>query len=191
MVHSTAALSPGGTGRPHSSLPPLTLILGGARSGKSSYAETLAEQSGLALRYLATGRAWDDEMRERINHHQDRRGINWVTHEEPLELADALTRAAAPDAVVLVDCLTLWVTNLMMAERDIDRAGHDLAAGLAALPGPVIFVSNEVGLGIVPDNAMARAFRDHAGRLNQIIAAQCQSVVFIAAGLPLVLKDIR
>lgn len=191
MVHSAAAPPHGGADRHGLALPPLTLVLGGARSGKSSYAENMAEQSGLTLRYLATGRAWDGEMQDRIRLHQDRRGSQWTTTEEPLDLAGTLARITSAESVVLVDCLTLWVTNLMMAERDVEQACHELAANLASLSGPVIFVSNEVGLGIVPDNAMARAFRDHAGRLNQIVAAHCQTVVFIAAGLPLVLKDIR
>ncbi len=153
------------------------------------FAESLVEACGLQPVYLATAQAFDGEMASRIGLHQARRGPNWRTHEEPLELAQAIIANAVPGNVLLVDCLTLWVTNLMMAERDIDAAGSQLEAALGQASGPVVMVSNEVGLGIVPDNAMARAFRDHAGRINQRIAAASQSVFFVAAGLPLVLKS--
>jgi adenosylcobinamide kinase/adenosylcobinamide-phosphate guanylyltransferase len=171
--------------------PPLaaiTLVLGGARSGKSAWAEARALQSGLAPVYLATAEAGDEEMAERIAHHRARRGARWATVEEPLELATALGEWARPDRVVLVDCLTLWLANLMDAERDPQAEAERLAAALAALRGPLLLVSNEVGLGIVPDNALARAFRDAAGRLNQRVAAAAQHVVFLAAGLPLTLR---
>src|SRR5690349_2032491 len=156
----------------------VTLVLGGARSGKSRFAEALAERAARPI-YLATGRAWDAEMAARIGEHKDRRGPRWSTVEEPLDLAGVLAGLAAPDAVVLVDCLTLWVTNLMMEERDIAAETERLVAGLPSLAGPVIFVSNEVGLGIVPDNAMARAFRDHAGRLHQAVASVADTVYFM------------
>jgi len=166
------------------------LVLGGARSGKSRFAEGLARNTGLDRFYLATGRAWDDEMRARIDAHKaDRANDGWTTHEEPLDLIGALKSLDQGGRVVLVDCLTLWVTNLMMEEgRDVGADGAALAAGLGELQATVIFVSNEVGLGIVPENKMARAFRDHAGRLHQAIAAQAAEVYFVAAGLPLKMK---
>ncbi len=166
------------------------LVLGGARSGKSRFAETMARETGLERVYLATGRAWDDEMRVRIaTHKADRADDGWITHEEPLDLIGALKTLDQPGRVILVDCLTLWVTNLMMEEgRDVYAEGDSLAAALRDLQSTIIFVSNEVGLGIVPDNKMARAFRDHAGRLHQSIAAQAAEVYFIAAGLPLKMK---
>lgn len=166
------------------------LVLGGARSGKSRFAEGLARDTGLDRLYLATGRAWDDEMRARIDAHKaDRAEDGWTTHEEPLDLIGALKVLDKPERVILVDCLTLWVTNLMMEEgRDVDANGAALTAGLGELQATVIFVSNEVGLGIVPENKMARAFRDHAGRLHQAIAAQAAEVYFVAAGLPLKMK---
>ena len=137
----------------------LTLVLGGARSGKSRFSEELANASGLEKHYLATAQAFDAEMDDRLAHHKARRDAAWTTHEEPLDLVSTLRHVAAPERIVLVDCLTLWVTNLMMADQAVDRAGEELAGALAELKGPVILVSNEVGLGIVPDNAMARAFR--------------------------------
>ena len=127
-------------------------------------------------------------MVERIAHHRARRGTGWTTVEEPRHLADALRRHCATNTVVLVDCLTLWIANLMLAEADVAAAGGDLVAALPDLPGRVVLVSNEVGLGVVPDNAMARTFRDLTGRLHQDVAATVDAVVFMAAGLPLVLK---
>ena len=170
-------------------LPPLTLVLGGARSGKSRYAEALVEEAAPAALYLATAEALDDEMTERIRRHRARRGARWTTLEAPLDLAAALVDGARPERPVLVDCLTLWLTNLLMAGRDVEAASAALLQTLPRLAGPAVLVANEVGLGIVPDNALARAFRDHAGRLNQAIAAAAQRVVFVAAGLPLTLKD--
>ncbi|KAB2733932.1 bifunctional adenosylcobinamide kinase/adenosylcobinamide-phosphate guanylyltransferase [Brucella intermedia] len=164
------------------------LVLGGARSGKSSYAEKMAQSSGLQPLYLATGRAFDDEMENRIAIHQDRRGSDWQTVEEPLDLVGALTLHVAVDRFVLVDCLTLWLTNLMMAERDVAAETAGLVAMLPNLAGPVVFVSNEVGFGIVPENRMAREFRDHAGFLHQAVAAVADEVYLIAAGLPLKMK---
>ncbi|EWY40279.1 adenosylcobinamide kinase [Skermanella stibiiresistens SB22] len=168
--------------------PGVTLVLGGARSGKSRFAEAMAERADRPL-YLATGRAWDGEMASRIDEHRDRRGPRWTTVEEPLDLAGTLPKLAAPDAVVLVDCLTLWVTNLMMEQRDIAAETRGLVQCLGGLAGPVVFVSNEVGLGIVPDNAMARAFRDHAGRLHQEVAAVAGAVHFMVAGIPMTVKS--
>ncbi|MEN0098249.1 bifunctional adenosylcobinamide kinase/adenosylcobinamide-phosphate guanylyltransferase [Brucella pseudogrignonensis] len=166
----------------------ITFVLGGARSGKSSYAEKLVENSGLQPVYLATGRAYDKEMESRISIHRDRRGGEWQTVEEPLDLVGALQKHAGHDRFVLVDCLTLWITNLMMAEQNIAAETETLIAALCLLSGPVVFVSNEVGLGIVPENRMAREFRDHAGFLHQAVASVADEVYFMAAGLPLKMK---
>jgi adenosylcobinamide kinase/adenosylcobinamide-phosphate guanylyltransferase len=163
----------------------LTLVLGGARSGKSRYAERLFADQAAPV-YIATGQALDAEMRERILHHQASRGAHWHTVEEPLELAAALLRHR--DRPILVDCLTLWLGNLLAAGRDVEAGCDALLAALAMLEGPVVLVGNEVGLGIVPDNKMARDFRDHAGRLHQRLAERAGRVAFIAAGLPLLLK---
>jgi adenosylcobinamide kinase/adenosylcobinamide-phosphate guanylyltransferase len=165
-----------------------SLILGGARSGKSALAERMAEASGAEIVYVATAQARDAEMAARIAHHRARRGPRWETLEAPLDLAPALRRAARPDRPVLVDCLTLWLSNVLHAGRDAEAETDTLVAALSRLEGPAVLVANEVGLGIVPENALARAFRDHAGRLNQRVAAAAQRVVFVAAGLPLALK---
>ncbi|MGE7370895.1 bifunctional adenosylcobinamide kinase/adenosylcobinamide-phosphate guanylyltransferase [Neorhizobium sp. NPDC001467] len=165
------------------------LVLGGARSGKSVFAEKLALDSGLERHYVATGRAYDDEMRERINAHRTQRGKGWQTHETPLDVVGHLKHLDQPGRVILVDCLTLWVTNMMMeAEATIGRQAQALTAHVAEAQARLIIVSNEVGLGIVPENRMARAFRDHAGRLHQQVAAATSEVYFIAAGLPLKMK---
>jgi adenosylcobinamide kinase/adenosylcobinamide-phosphate guanylyltransferase len=168
-------------------LPRITLVLGGARSGKSRYAEALVRDAGGGI-YLATAQALDDEMAARIARHRAERGNAWTTIEEPLELAAALERSAQAGRPILVDCLTLWLSNLMGTERAVERETARLITVLKTLPVPVVLVSNEVGLGIVPDNALARAFRDEAGRLNQAVAAAAGRVVLLAAGLPLVLK---
>ena len=170
-------------------LPSVTLVLGGQRSGKTRHAEALVERQPGACIYLATAEAGDAEMAERIRRHRERRGGRWRTHEEPLELPDALHACAGGDRAVLVDCLTLWLTNLLGAGRDPVAEGERLVAALAELPGPVVLVSNEVGQGVVPDNALARAFVDHAGRLHQAVAAAASSVVLMAAGLPITLKS--
>jgi adenosylcobinamide kinase/adenosylcobinamide-phosphate guanylyltransferase len=172
----------------HSPLVPITLVLGGARSGKSRLAEGLLADA-FPRTYLATAEAGDAEMAARIADHRARRGAGWTTLEEPLELVPALARATAGGGAVLVDCLTLWLANLLGSGRDPAAEGDRLAAALPGLAGPVVLVSNEVGLGIVPDNALARAFRDQAGRLHQAVAAVAQRVLFVAAGLPLTLKD--
>ena len=165
-----------------------TLVLGGARSGKSTHAEALIAATGApAAVYIATAAAGDGEMAARIAAHRARRGPAWTTLEAPLDLPAAIGTAGGRPA--LVDCLTLWVSNLMHAGRDVAAAGEALCAALASAAAPVVLVSNEVGLGIVPDNALARAFRDEAGRLNQRVAACCARVVFVAAGLPLTLKN--
>lgn len=166
----------------------IILVLGGARSGKSAFAEGLIDASGLKKAYLATGQVFDSEMESRVDLHKARRGSEWALVEEPVDLAGALKRTAASDTAVLVDCLTLWVTNLMMADRYLAGESDELVETVHDLPGTVVFVSNEVGLGIVPDNAMARAFRDHAGLLHQAVAAVADEVYFVAAGLPLKLK---
>jgi adenosylcobinamide kinase/adenosylcobinamide-phosphate guanylyltransferase len=165
-----------------------TLVLGGARSGKSVFAENLIGDTGLARVYLATATAEDDEMRSRIGHHRDRRGDGWVTVEEPVALVDTLTREATHGRAVLVDCLTLWLSNLMFAERDPEIEGRRLTRFLEVAKYPIVMVSNEVGLGLVPETPLGRKFRDAQGRLNQIVAATVPNVVFIAAGLPLWLK---
>ena len=164
----------------------IELIIGGARSGKSSFAERQARESGLPVTYVATGEARDDEMSARIAHHRERRPTAWRTVEEPLMLADALVREAAAERCLLVDCLTLWLANAMFAKREDET--DKLLAILPKLPGHVITVSNEVGWGIVPENALARRFRDEQGRLNQRIAAIADRVTLVAAGLPLTLK---
>jgi adenosylcobinamide kinase/adenosylcobinamide-phosphate guanylyltransferase len=165
-----------------------TLVLGGARSGKSAFAETLIGQCGLQRVYLATARAGDNEMKARIAHHRVRRGADWITIEEPLALTATLAREATRGRAVLVDCLTLWLSNLMISEHDAEDASHELADLLRNAPSGIVLVSNEVGLGLVPDNPLGRAFRDAQGRLNQIVAAAVPQVVFVAAGLPLWLK---
>jgi adenosylcobinamide kinase / adenosylcobinamide-phosphate guanylyltransferase len=163
------------------------LVLGGARSGKSRYAESLLADRVRRRVYLATAEAGDEEMRLRIRHHRARRGEDWRTIESPIDIAASI--ASAGGDAVLVDCLTLWLSNLMAAERDIDAATDELCRVLAQAQAPVVLVSNETGLGIVPDNALARQFRDRAGQLNQAVAAMADRVFFIAAGLPLTLKD--
>jgi len=166
----------------------VTLVLGGARSGKSAYAEALIERHAAGAIYLATATSGDAEMAERIRRHRERRGAFWQTIEEPLALCAMMAEAARPDRPILVDCLTLWLSNLMHAARDIEAETLALTNLLPRLAGPAVLVSNEVGLGIVPDNALARRFRDDAGRLNQAVASVADNVVFIAAGLPLFLK---
>lgn len=174
------------TGSPIS-LPKLTLVTGGARSGKSSWAEGLARRSARPRRYIATSQAWDEEMAARIAQHRAQRGPDWETVEAPLALDAALADAKAEE-VVLVDCLTLWLTNHMLAGHDLAEQSAKLLDALAACPAAVIAVTNEVGWGIVPDNALARAFRDAQGRLNQQVAAQADHAVAVLCGLPLALK---
>ena len=170
------------------SLPPVTLVLGGARSGKSNFAERITVTHPRGCVYLATAEIGDDEMAERVRKHKARREAHWRTIEAPLEIGPAIMAETGQGAAVLVDCLTLWLSNLMAAGRDPDKETEGLIRALGQAGGPVVFVSNEVGLGIVPDNALARAFRDHAGRMNQRIAEVANNVFFVAAGLPLGLK---
>lgn len=172
----------------------LSLILGGARSGKSAYAEKLAADSGLEVTYIATAQVYDAEFRARVEHHQARRSSTWNTVEVPHRLADTLRREAAADRCLLVDCLTLWLAQCICPEcappQGVDWANEraELLALLPALPGKIVLVSNEVGMGIVPLGAINRQFQDEAGRLNQAVAEICDEVLFIAAGLPLKLK---
>ncbi len=172
--------------------PRSVLVLGGAKSGKSSYAQALAEGWGGRLIYLATAQAGDQEMARRIARHQADRGPAWTTLEEPLELEAALKEADGPQAVFLVDCLTLWLSNLVLGanlgDEEVAARGQALAELLPGLQGRVILVANEVGLGIVPENALARRWRDLAGSLNQRLAQACDWVMLITAGLPLALK---
>ncbi len=171
--------------------PRVCLVLGGARSGKSAFAERAVADTGLEKVYLATAGAGDGEMAERVRRHRERRGPGWTTIEEPLALAGTLRAEARAGRAVLVDCLTLWLANLMAAGRDAGAEGAALAAALARADGPVVLVSNEVGQGIVPDNPLARRFRDAAGTLHQRVAAAAGRVVFVTAGLARTLKDAR
>ncbi len=168
----------------------LELILGGARSGKSRLAEQLAADSGLAVTYIATSQALDGEMNERIAHHRERRPAGWALVEEPLALAHVLREQAATERCLLVDCLTLWLTNLLMLDDDAHlQAERDaLLACLGELPGRIILVSNETGLGVVPMGELTRRYVDLAGWLHQDIAARSQRVVFTVAGLTMLLK---
>jgi len=182
-------------GRPRiSSLPPVSLVLGGARSGKSTHAEKMATGSlhGAPPQpavYIATAQSGDVEMATRIMAHRARRGVGWTTIEEPLKLGEALLSAAVHGRPVLVDCLTLWLANLMLAGADLDEATDDVVLALEGYGQPVVFVSNEVGLGIVPDTPLGRAFRDAQGRLNMRVAERADRVILMAAGLPLLMKD--
>jgi len=175
-------------------LPPVTLVLGGARSGKSTHAEKLATGTlfGGTPRpavYVATAQAGDVEMATRIMAHRARRGGAWTTIEEPIKLAEALASARPHGQPVLIDCLTLWLSNLMHAGADLDEASDELVMALEDYGSPTVFVSNEVGLGIVPDTPLGRTFRDAQGRLNMRLAERADRVVLMAAGLPLLLKD--
>lgn len=163
-------------------------VLGGARSGKSGYAQTRAEALPGRHVFIATAEAHDDEMRERIAHHRAERGGRWTTIDAPRDLVEAIDARSGTGAVVLVDCLTLWTSNLMLADADMDAARHRLRDCIGRFDGQLLFVANEVGLGIVPDNPLARRFRDEAGRLNQLIAAIASEVVLLAAGIPVRLK---
>lgn len=172
------------------SLPPLSLILGGARSGKSRRAQCMAEESGLAPVLIATAQAYDDEMRDRIARHQAERGPAWSTVEAPIDLGHAVATIGHEQcAAIVVDCLTLWLTNLLLADHDIERATRAFLAACRASPHPVIAVSNETGLGIVPGDPLSRRFRDTAGRLHQQVAEAADEVTLMVAGLPMTVKS--
>lgn len=166
------------------------LILGGARSGKSRLAERLASESGLAVTYIATSQALDGEMNTRIQHHRERRPAHWGLIEEPLELARVLREQAAADKCLLVDCLTLWLTNLLLLDDParLQTEREALLDALLELPGRLILVSNETGLGVVPLGELTRRYVDEAGWLHQALAERCERVVFTVAGLPMLLK---
>ena len=166
----------------------VTLILGGARSGKSRLGETIVAGAAGPAIYVATAEARDDEMRERIAIHRARRGPGWRTEEVPLDLPGLLDNLFAAAVPVLVDCLTLWLTNIMLAEQAVESEISALATCLSRARAPLVLVANETGLGVVPDNALARRFRDLSGRMNQDMAAAADNVLFVAAGLPLVMK---
>ncbi len=162
------------------------LVLGGARSGKSRYAQGLVEAASAERVMIATAQAFDEEMAERIARHKAERGEGWTTHEAPFDLIDALREEARPGRAVLVDCLTIWLSNLLLAKRDLEAATAELA-GLA-LAGPVVFVSNEVGQGVIPPTKLGRVFQDAQGRANQAMARACDVVVQVTAGLPRLCK---
>lgn len=166
---------------------PVHLVLGGARSGKTARALALAERFDTRI-LIATAEALDAEMAERIARHRAERGAGWQTVEAPLDLPAALARIRNPHACVVIDCLTLWLSNLMLRARDIERMTEELLAAVANCPAMVVLVSNEVGLGLVPETPLGRRFRDAQGRLNQRMAAAADVVEFVAAGLPLRLK---
>jgi adenosylcobinamide kinase / adenosylcobinamide-phosphate guanylyltransferase len=164
------------------------LILGGARSGKSRMAEDLGRAWSGPRIYLASGEAGDEEMQDRIALHRQGRGDSWVTVEEPVAVLERLRVLSDAGTFILFDCVTLWLSNLIHRSLDVRTAVDELADALPGLPGRIVIVSNEVGLGIVPDNALARHFRDEAGRANQKLAEACGEVIFVAAGLPVKLK---
>jgi adenosylcobinamide kinase/adenosylcobinamide-phosphate guanylyltransferase len=166
----------------------LTLVLGGARSGKSRYAESLVEALPPPWVYVATAEARDDEMAERIAAHKARRDARWQTVEAPHDLAACLGNVPS-GAALLIDCLTLWLSNRLLAGADIDSEIAELEKAVDAYDGSVVLVANEVGSGLVPDNALGRRFRDLQGVLNQRIAARADRVVLMVAGLPLIVKD--
>ena len=163
-------------------------VIGGARSGKSHHAQARMEALPGRLAFIATAQPYDAEMEERIARHQADRGPRWTTLEAPIDLPDAIAHASRSTDGVLVDCLTLWLSNLLLAEHDLDACTKDLQEAAQTCPVPLTLVANEVGLGIVPENALARKFRDEAGRMNQRIAGVADEVVLVAAGLPLTLK---
>jgi adenosylcobinamide kinase / adenosylcobinamide-phosphate guanylyltransferase len=164
------------------------LVLGGARSGKSRQALALAEADGRTRVFVATAQAHDDEMRDRIARHRAQREAGWRTCEAPLDLPGAIREESAPDRVVVVDCLTLWLSNVMLAGQEPGEATEALVRATAEAAGPLILVSNEVGQGIVPSTPLGRAFRDAQGRLNQEIAAVCDAVILVVAGCPTLIK---
>jgi adenosylcobinamide kinase/adenosylcobinamide-phosphate guanylyltransferase len=165
-----------------------TLVLGGARSGKSAYAEQLSKDWEKKRTYIATAQAHDEEMAMRIKAHREWRESDWETVGAVLDLPGALREAAAEGKFILIDCLTLWLTNVLLAEEDCELAVSDLLEALSDVPGTIVLVSNEVGGGIVPGNELARRFRDAAGDANRRVAQAVDEVVLVTAGLPMVLK---
>ncbi|MGH1353906.1 MAG: bifunctional adenosylcobinamide kinase/adenosylcobinamide-phosphate guanylyltransferase [Thalassovita sp.] len=165
----------------------LTLVLGGAGSGKSLWAENLAIRGAENRIYLATARVWDDEMRTKVDQHRAQRGPNWTTIEAPLNVSDALSSATS-DQAVLLDCATMWLSNHLLDGNDLEAEESAFLSALASCQAPIVVVSNEVGMSVVPENALARQFREAQGLLNQKLAAQADLVVAVMAGLPLALK---
>jgi adenosylcobinamide kinase / adenosylcobinamide-phosphate guanylyltransferase len=167
-----------------------TLLLGGVRSGKSRYAAELARELALPVTLIATGAALDEEMEKRIEAHRGSRPADWMVVEEPTRLAAALSRAASPHRIIIVDCLTLWLTNLLCSNdaHALHRESNSLLETLPTLPGHCVMVANEVGLGIIPVNDLARRFTDEAGALHQALAARCERVILMVAGLPVTVK---
>lgn len=164
------------------------LVTGGARSGKSGYAQRWAEALPGELIFIATAQAYDAEMQDRIARHRDDRGDRWTTVDEPIALPAAILKHSGPGRIVLVDCLTLWASNILLGGGDAEDARASLVEAIGKARGPLVLVTNEVGMGIVPDNALARAFRDLAGQINQAAAAACESAVLMISGIPLTLK---
>lgn len=164
-------------------------VIGGCRSGKSRYAQGRVEALPGRLAFIATAEARDAEMAQRIAQHQAGRGLRWTAYDAPFDLPEAIHRAQSSADAILVDCLTLWLSNLLLEDRDVTEAAAALGEAVGGCRVPLALVANEVGFGIVPTNALARRFRDEAGRLNQRIAAAAREVVLVAAGLPLVLKS--
>ena len=171
-----------------STLARVTLVLGGARSGKSRYAENLLEPYGEKV-YLATATAGDEEMQARIETHRARRGAGWLTIEEPVDIVGIIDDESTKDRPLLIDCLTLWAMNFVAAGRDGGAEITKLFEALARTQGPVVMVSNEIGLGVIPENELSRLFVDLQGNINQVVAQASERVVFVAAGLPLIMKD--
>ncbi|WP_299294099.1 bifunctional adenosylcobinamide kinase/adenosylcobinamide-phosphate guanylyltransferase [uncultured Tateyamaria sp.] len=167
----------------------LTFVLGGAASGKSKYAETVIENSGLGKIYVATARIWDEEIQAKVDLHQARRGADWTCLDAPIDVAGALGSTSAKQATLL-DCATMWLTNVMLDNHDLAAEQDRFLTALARSKGPVVVVSNEVGQGIVPDTPLGRAFREAQGRLNIALAAQADCVVHVVAGLPQVIKGV-
>ncbi|MEM9435535.1 MAG: bifunctional adenosylcobinamide kinase/adenosylcobinamide-phosphate guanylyltransferase [Pseudomonadota bacterium] len=168
-------------------LPPLTVVLGGAGSGKSAFAERLVKETDQSRHYIATAQAFDTEMKQKIADHRVQRGKGWTTHEAPFDVSGPLS-LAAPEDVVLLDCATLWLSNQMLAERELATETESFLNAVTACAAPVVIVSNEVGQGIVPDTKLGRQFRNAQGKLNQELAARADLAVLVIAGLPQVLK---
>lgn len=167
--------------------PKLSFVLGGAASGKSAFAENLVRSSGYDKTYIATAQAFDDEMQEKVLAHKTARGTDWHLIEAPLDVATAI-RDTSAQQIILVDCLTLWLSNLMLANAPLDQIGDDLLDAIQTCPAHIVLVSNEVGQGVVPDTKIGREFRNIQGRLNQQMATAADLTVFVTAGLPTVLK---